>query len=171
MSEAQQSTNRPINAIQRSPDRVHPKTYKDHQCVRIKRNGERCQKPPILGGAVCRFHGGAASHVKLAAKARLENAADRMAEQLLGIALNEEMKPEVRLAAIKDALDRAGLSPRQALDVVHELKPWEQVLDGVLRGPRVDPPGGGRTLDTEVIDGEVIEYTAFGAPGDDGRSA
>lgn len=123
-----------------------------NQCVAHKKNGERCQKAPIRGATVCRFHGGAARHVKAAAKARLENAADQMARQLLGIALDADAPPAVKLAAIKDALDRAGLAPNAKHEITHELKPWEQVLTGgVLRGPR--PPLG---PDPNVIDAEVV---------------
>ena len=129
--------------------------FKDgNQCVRIKSNGERCQKPPIMGATVCRFHVGAAAHVKRAAKARLENAADRLARQLLGMAEDPDMPPAVS-SAIKRSLDRAGLNARQAHEVTVGLKPWEQVLEGVWRGPRPDDPN--------VIDAE-FDY-------DDGREA
>lgn len=117
----------------------------------------------MLGGTVCRHHGGASPHVKAAAKRRLELASDRLARQLLGMAEDPNMAPAIKLAALKDALDRAGLGARAALDVTHELKPWEKVLEGVYRGPEVGAPAApvGGTLDTEVIDGEVIEYAEF----------
>lgn len=85
------------------------------------------------------------------------------------MATDEELPPAVRLSAIKDALDRAGLGARAALDVTHEIPLWQQVLDGVYRGPRHDAPAepDGATLDTEVVDGEVVEYAAF--TDDDGR--
>src|SRR5689334_1145048 len=78
------------------------------RCAGHKKTGEQCKNAAILGSTVCRFHGGAARHVKAAARARLENAADLMAKQLLGIALTAEGEA-VKLAAIRDALDRAGL--------------------------------------------------------------
>lgn len=40
----------------------------------------------IRGATMCRFHGGAAAHVKREARERHERAADRMAKALLGIA-------------------------------------------------------------------------------------
>lgn len=127
-----------------------------NQCVAHKKTGERCQKAPILGATVCRFHGGAARHVRAAAKARLENAADRMARQLLGMVEDGDTPPAVKLAAIKDALDRAGLSPRQALDVSVALAPWEQLVQGMQlkRGPRPGstPPDD----DPDVVDAELV---------------
>lgn len=141
----------------------HRNMPESRRCVAHRKNGDRCQKPSILGATVCASHGGAAGHVKRAAKARLENAADRVARQLLGMAQDDNLPPAVKLAAIKDVLDRAGLGARAALDVTHELKPWEKVLEGVYRGPEVGAPAApvGGTLDTEVIDGEVIEYAEF----------
>lgn len=130
-------------------------------CNGRKKDGTQCRKAPIEGGTVCSKHGGRARHIKAAAKARIESAADRMAQLLLGIAIDDTTPPAVRLAAIKDALDRAGLSPRAALDVVHELKPWQAILDGIDR----DIMDGAPT----VVEGEVVppEWGEF----DDGRSA
>ena len=124
-------------------------------------NGKPCRRAPIQGANVCRVHGGAAGHVKRAAKARLENASYALAKELLGMATDEDTPPAVRLAAIKDALDRAGLNPRQAMDVQHSLKKYEQVLEGIDRdslGPAAPA----------VVDGEInTDFTDFG----DGREA
>jgi hypothetical protein len=138
----------------------HRNMPEERRCVAHKKNGDRCQRPALLGATVCRSHGGAAGHVRRAAKARLENAADRMAALLLGIAEDTAMKPETRLAAIKDVLDRAGLSPRQALDVVHEVKKYEQVFDGIDR----DIVGAPTVVEGEVISDDFAEW-------DDGRTA
>lgn len=49
----------------------------DHRCTaRSKRTGERCQLPSMLGGNVCRSHGGAAPQTRAKAKRRLEQASD-----------------------------------------------------------------------------------------------
>jgi hypothetical protein len=130
-----------------------------NQCVAHKKTGERCQKAPIMGATVCRFHGGAAPHVKRAAKARLENAADRMAAMLLGIALDETIKPETRLAAIKDALDRAGLNPRQALDVTHDIPRYQKMFNSLDRSL-------GDTPAPNIIDGEIVDADAYVEFGD-----
>jgi len=41
------------------------------RCTATNRQGRRCGKPPILGGTVCRMHGGAAPQVEAKAKERL----------------------------------------------------------------------------------------------------
>lgn len=74
------------------------------------RTGLPCKNAAIKGSTVCRYHGGAAKQVKQAARTRLENAADLMAKQLLGIALTADSE-QVKLTAIRDVLDRVGLKP------------------------------------------------------------
>jgi flavin reductase (DIM6/NTAB) family NADH-FMN oxidoreductase RutF len=51
-------------------------------------------------------HGGAASQVRNAARIRLVNAADRMARELLRMAVDEKVSDSVKLAAIKDTGSR-----------------------------------------------------------------
>lgn len=106
-----------------------------NQCVGHKKNGERCRRAAIAGGTVCRVHGGAAPAVKAAARVRLEMAADRMAANLLGIAVDDEVADGVRLAATNSALDRAGLSAKTAVEVeVGPSKGFEQILGAIMTG-------------------------------------
>lgn len=115
---------------------VSPET-RSHRCVAHKANGDRCLKLAIKGATVCRTHGGATRHVKRAARVRLENAAELMAKQLLGIALTADSEG-VKLAAIKDALDRAGLkAPSEVVLSQGETKAYEQVFD-VIGGTAPD---------------------------------
>ena len=62
-------------------------------------------------------------------------AADRMAKELLGIATADDAPPAVKLAAIRDALDRAGLSPKTAVEIeVGPTKAYESLLTDMLEG-------------------------------------
>lgn len=99
------------------------------------RTGLPCKNAAIKGGTVCRYHGGAAKQIKQAARTRLENAADLMAKQLLGIALTAESE-QVKLNAIRDALDRAGLrAPSEVVLSQGEQKPYEAIFESIGGDP------------------------------------
>lgn len=145
------------------------------RCVAHKKSGERCRRLAIKGATVCRVHGGASGHVKRAARVRLEMAADRMAKELLKIAVSDDAPEHVKLAAIKDALDRAGLGAKTAVEVeVGPNKPFQEVLEAIMsggsraesraaRGVTDDPSGDdagnadwiGEELD--VVDAEIVD--------------
>jgi hypothetical protein len=98
------------------------------------RTGEPCKNAALQGSTVCRFHGGAAKHVKAAARARLENAADRMARNLLGLA-EEADSSAVRLGATNSALDRVGITkPTEVVLSPGSAKPYEEVFDDISAG-------------------------------------
>ncbi len=73
--------------------------------AKSKRSGKPCNGQAILGGTVCRMHGGAAPQVKNAAEARLRElempAIDRIARLI-----DQEDFPSVAYQASKDILDR-----------------------------------------------------------------
>ena len=71
------------------------------------------------------YHDGASKIVRQAARNRLDNAADRMAKELLGIATGAESE-SVRLAAIRDALDRSGIRAPSQVEI--GIKPYEENL-------------------------------------------
>lgn len=80
-------------------------------------------------------HGGAAPAVRAKARTRLEMAADRMAKALLGIAEDADVPANVKLAAIKDALDRAGLGAKHAVELeVGPTKEYEAILTDMIEG-------------------------------------
>ncbi|WP_142098621.1 hypothetical protein [Pseudonocardia cypriaca] len=98
--------------------------------------------------------------MKRAAKARLENASLMLAKELLGMATDENLPPAVKLAAIKDALDRAGLSATQAVALTHDMGPrYERLFD------HIHWEALGRSEAPEVVDGEIVGTAQF----DDGR--
>jgi hypothetical protein len=105
-----------------------PRTHKRQalQCKASRRDGERCTQWAMKGTTVCKMHGGKAPQTVQAARARLLAAADPLMAELIALAHNEKLEPSTRLRAIQDALDRAGLGARQAVDVT--VKPWEEVL-------------------------------------------
>jgi len=100
------------------------------KCTARKRNGEPCKAMAARGANVCRVHGGSAPQVKKAARRRLDNAADALTARLLGFALDNGVPDAIALAAIRDALDRAGMSAKTAVEVEVSAKPWEQVMNG-----------------------------------------
>lgn len=86
-------------------DPMEPTDPMEARCTATNRQGQRCKKPPILGGTVCRMHGGAAPQVQDAAWARLQRL-ENPAITRLGKLIDQEEFPTVAFAASKDVLDR-----------------------------------------------------------------
>jgi len=61
-----------------------------------------------------------------------------MAHELLKMAVDESVSDAVKLAAIRDALDRAGLSARTAVSVEVGLRPFEVIFDDIVSGSRAE---------------------------------
>ena len=98
--------------------------------ARSSRTGKPCQRPPMSGQNVCFHHGGAAPQSVAAARRRLMASSDRVGALLLRIAEDEKTPPAVRLAAIRDVLDRAGVTVKQELEIT--VQPWQQIIDGIV---------------------------------------
>lgn len=106
------------------------------RCTARRQDGQACRAMAARGANVCRVHGGSAPQVKAAAKRRLEQAADVLVERLLGFALDGKVADPVALAAIRDALDRAGLKP--GVEVGVTVKPYQTILEGIESGSRAE---------------------------------
>lgn len=119
-------------------DLLHDLQAGETQCTaRSKRTGKRCKAPSMLGGNVCRAHGGAAPQTRAKAQRRLQQAADILVQRLLGLALDGDTPDAVALQAIRDALDRAGLGAKQALELsAKPLAPWEKMWTSPTRAVR-----------------------------------
>jgi hypothetical protein len=64
----------------------------------------------MAGGKVCRVHGGSAPQVIAAARHRLLKACDPVAARLIEIAKSKLTEPKDAIVAIREVLNRAGLS-------------------------------------------------------------
>ncbi|MDA4105706.1 hypothetical protein [Mycolicibacterium holsaticum] len=132
------------------------------RCVaRSSRTGKRCRRWAIKGGTVCPTHGGSTVSVKRKARERIERAAEQMARELLGIATSAESEA-VRLAAVRDALDRAGLNPKTAVEVdVGPTPAFQQLITGIDRsirrdGTRAPQPPAPALPAPEIVDAELV---------------
>jgi len=86
-----------------------------------KSTSQRCGNPPLPGGKVCKFHGGKAPQV-LAASARniLESLVGPALTKMREILHDESTPPAVRLAAVRDILDRTGFKPIEQVEITVE---------------------------------------------------
>jgi hypothetical protein len=126
----------------------------EKRCVAHKKDGEQCLKAAIRGANVCRFHGGAAPQVVNKARERLALAADRMARELLGIAEGAASEA-VKLNAIRDALDRAGVPARAEVSL--DVKPWERLMGDIAGIATISREEHLAMGSKSVIDAEVVE--------------
>lgn len=126
------------------------------QCTAHKKNGERCRRAPIKGGTVCPKHGGKAPQVRAAAQRRLLEATDGLMANLIRIATSGETEAN-RLRATIDALNRAGLTERQVVQVA-VTSPFDELLAGIIDAAVTDgralPAGPTADEDDEPWDDE-----------------
>ncbi|WP_133055404.1 hypothetical protein [Mycolicibacterium elephantis] len=68
----------------------------------------------------------------------------------------------MKLSAVRDALDRAGLAAKHAVEVEVNPEPWEQIFAGIAAARRpADGATGYGVLDAEVVpDSEPAELPA-----------
>ena len=127
-----------------------------NRCTAKNRQGNRCGRPSAPGAVVCRNHGGAAPQTVAKAKRRLEEAADRMASRLLGLAENDlkdgtKVGAYVQLGAVTAALDRAGVVEQKQLAVEVTAKPFEDVFSALVGGSRSEYSASVGTPDPDPL--------------------
>lgn len=146
--------------------KVRPLMGEPPRCSAHKTDGTPCRQRPIPGGSVCYWHGGAAPQVRKKAQERLTRGILPLLGHLYRLATDEEIPPNVRLAAIRDWLDRAGLNAKQEIELT--VAPWQEMLEGVVS----DVPEDGNVTTRahtyplpgppahDVIAGEVVDDEA-----------
>ncbi len=94
---------------------VQPDTAARQCTATAKSTGKRCTQPPIHGGAVCRYHGGAAPQVIKKARERLADLVDPAIGRLRVLVDTEDER--VALAAAKDILDRNDVTGKAKREI------------------------------------------------------
>lgn len=100
------------------------------RCKAHRKNGDRCKRPTDPGAAVCGHHGARAPAVRRRARQRLEEATDRMARELLKMAVNPDVADAVKLRAITEALDRGNLATKTEIEI--SASPFHQIGETVM---------------------------------------
>lgn len=126
------------------------------RCTARRKNGEPCTNWAIKGANVCRMHGGGAPQVKRAAMVRLLQASDSLMASLLKIAKDESVPVAVRLTAIRDGLDRAGLNARAEVDVDVKVSVWDQNAAEIIQVISETVKESDRDQ-AQIVDAEVVE--------------
>ena len=88
--------------------------------ARSRQSGKRCKNSSILGGRICRFHGGAAPHVQQKAAERLLALEHPALDVFKRVLEDDEAHPEHRALAIRVAesvLDRTGHKQPKKLEI------------------------------------------------------
>jgi len=122
------SSTRPIDRRARS-------AHSERRCTAHRKNGDQCKNAARHGTNVRDLHGAKASQVKCKARQRIEEAADRMACELLKTVTDANVADSVKLAAIRDALDRAKNAVEED---VGRPRPYELVLETIEAGSRAE---------------------------------
>jgi len=102
------------------------------------RAGERCGRPPIPGGSVCRFHGGAAPQVKAAAAAHLRAVVDP-ALGVLEYAMKRKSRMPIRyrkwsIKRTRWAWRKFSSPKRDAAPKIYSMEEWQRILASSATG-------------------------------------
>lgn len=103
----------------------------ERRCVASNARGERCRKFAIAGSTVCKTHGGSTRHIVNKARIRVEMASNKLMGKLIEVAFDDTKPAAVQLDAIKDSLNRAGLKPREQVQV-GPITPFEDIFTDIV---------------------------------------
>lgn len=160
----------------------------ERRCTAMNAKGNRCRKIAIYGSNVCRNHGGSARQVVSKARVRVEMASNRLMGKLIEIAFDDSKPAAVQLDAIKDGLNRAGLKPREQVEV-GPITPAEEIFADIFTGTReesrrirgyespnpeidqtnlvdhvLDGPSQTAPVDDHAYGGDYTEHVDYGRP-------
>ena len=93
--------------------------------ARSKQTREPCKQPAILGGSVCRYHGGAAPQVQKSARERIAAAAHPAIDVLLAALKSRDL--DLAMKAARDLLDRAGFASKRRHELALSTDPFAAV--------------------------------------------
>lgn len=113
----------------------HPRRCSAHSSI----TGKPCGAYAVRGTLppICKKHGGWAPAVRKRAQERLNLAAEKLAQELLGICLDDDMTPETRLKAIALGLQYALGRPAATVDVtVGTPKAFEEIFESITSDTR-----------------------------------
>lgn len=146
----------------------------DRRCIAHKKTGERCGKVSMEAQQVCGTHGGRAPQSRMAARRRIEEAAEKLARKLIGIALDDNKSEGAQITAIRDLLDRAGVSAKTAVEVEIEVKPYQRLANEIVgfapttraesRALRGIPETGSGVDTSAPSDGEIVDAEIVDEP-------
>ncbi len=87
--------------------------------AKSKQSQQRCKNAALLGAHTCRFHGSATKKTKAASARRvLEALVGPALVELRNLVADPTTPPAVKLAAVRDILDRTGFKPAQQIEMV-----------------------------------------------------
>lgn len=110
----------PRGALRGKPDpksAANPKSAPPRCVATSKAKGVRCGRPPIPGGTVCRYHGGAAPQVKAKALERLMALQDPAVNTLEYLMDQKSAFPSTAYAAARDVLDRTMGKAKEQIEM------------------------------------------------------
>ena len=161
---------REVGRVMSKAVRKYVKDPERIECGAKTSDGDPCKNAPMLGGKRCRMHGGAAPQVKRKAQERLLDGVPKMLRMLKELASNEDVPPQVRLAAIRDWLDRAGIDRKIEIEV--KSSSFEEMVMGVLAEVSEDVAiANGQDYSSRFDNGNVVAgELATSTPDDSDRA-